>query len=430
MAKLEKKVILPLAMMCALFFIISFVTGLQNPMGVIVRNQFGVSNFLSQLGNAANFIAYLCMGVPTGMLIRRIGYKKTALTAIIVGLTGVIISYLSGIAGSFAVYVTGAFISGFSMCMLNTVVNPMVNTLAGGGRRGNQLLQLGGTLNSLGATIVPILVGTFIGNASRATIADATPALIIAICIFAAAFIVLYFMSIPEPHIEKHDTKQEADKHSALSFRHFVLGMTAIFFYVGVEVGIPNIANLFMTSDAEMGGLGMDAGVAGTVVGTYWFLMLIGRFIGVAVGSKVSAKAMLATVNIIALCLVTTAIFLPSITVTMPTLNSDLTVSMTQLPINIVLFTLCGLCTSVMWGGIFNLAIEGLGKYTAAASGLFMTMVCGGGIMPMIQGLVADHFGYLNSYFVIIFGLVFILWYALRGSRNVNTDIVTDIITL
>ncbi|MGM9805886.1 MAG: MFS transporter [Candidatus Aphodosoma sp.] len=425
MAKLEKKVILPLAMMCALFFIISFVTGLQNPMGVIVRNQFGVSNFLSQLGNAANFIAYLCMGVPTGMLIRRIGYKKTALAAIAVGLTGVIISYLSGIAGSFAVYVTGAFISGFSMCMLNTVVNPMVNTLAGGGKRGNQFLQLGGTLNSLGATIVPILVGTFIGNASRASIADATPALIIAVCIFAAAFIVLHFMPIPEPHIEKHDNRQTADKHSALSFRHFVLGMTAIFFYVGVEVGIPNIANLFMTSETVNGGLAMDGGVAGTVVGTYWFLMLAGRFIGVAAGSKVSAKAMLTTVSVIALLLVLTAIILPGNTVTMPTLDSNLTVIMTQLPVNLVLLTLCGLCTSVMWGGIFNLAIEGLGRYTAAASGLFMTMVCGGGIMPMIQGLIADHFGYLNSYFIIIFGLAFILWYALWGSRNVNTDIET-----
>lgn len=421
----SKSVALPMAMMFALYFIISFVTGLQNPMGVIVRNQFEVSNFLSQLGNLAVFIAYLCMGVPTSFILQRIGYKKTALIATMVGVIGISVCYLSGVVGIFAVYVVGAFISGFSMCMLNSTVNPLVNTMAGGGRRGNQFLQLGGTINSIGATIVPIFVGTLIGDASRARISDATPALFIAICIFVTAFLVLYFIDIPEPHLEKNRNNHN-DKHSPLSFRHFVFGAIAIFFYVGVEVGIPNIANLYMTSEPSKGGLGIDAGIAGTEAGTYWFLMLVGRFIGVAIGTKISSKAMLALSNIIALLLVITGIVVPDTAVSMPVLDSRLSLSVVQLPLPLVMFTLCGLCTSVMWGGVFNLAVEGLGKYTAAASGIFMTMVCGGGIMPMIQGLIADHFGYLNSYFLIVFGLVFMLWYALLGSKNVNTDIVTE----
>ena len=201
----KKNYTLPIIMMVALFFMISFVTGLQNPFGIIVKNQFAASNFMSQLGNAANFIAYAFMGIPAGMLLQKIGYKKTALLAIIVGFCGVGISYLSGVAGSYAVYLTGAFVSGFSMCMLNTVVNPMLNTLGGGGNKGNQLIQVAGSVNSIGATIVPVLVGYLIGDAAKAQISDANPALFLAMGIFAIVFIVLFCMQIPEPHMVKDD---------------------------------------------------------------------------------------------------------------------------------------------------------------------------------------------------------------------------------
>ena len=287
----KKNYVLPIAMMFALFAMISFVTGLQNPMGIIVKNQFGASNFMSHLGNAANFIAYAFMGLPAGLMLQRIGYKKTALAAVAVGFIGVGISYLSGLMSSFSVYLIGAFVSGFSMCMLNTVVNPMLNTLGGGGNRGNQLVQFGGSLNSLAATIVPVLVGYLMGNAAQATISNAAPALFIAMGIFALAFVVMLVMEIPEPFALTNEKSAEKNEHSALSFRHFVLGTVAIFVYVGVEVGIPNFANLFMTTD-----LGIDTTVAGSVVGTYWFLMLIGRFAGGLLGAKVSPKAMLSTV--------------------------------------------------------------------------------------------------------------------------------------
>ncbi len=84
-------------------------------------------------------------------------------------------------------------------------------------------------------------------------------------------------------------------------------------------------------------------------------------------------------------------------------------------------FILCGLCTLVMWGAIFNLAVEGLGKYTSIASGLFMVMVCGGGILPLIQGAVADATNYLMSYIVVIIGVAYILWYALLESKVKKT---------
>ena len=420
----NKKYIIPIVMMFALFFMISFVTGLQNPMAVIVKNQFEISNFLSQLGNFANFIAYLCMGIPAGIMLQKIGYKKTALTAIVVGFVGVGISYLSGLISSFPVYLCGAFVSGFSMCMLNTVVNPMLNTLGGGGARGNQLLQIGGCCNSIGATIVPVLVGAMIGDAARARISDATPALFLAMGIFFLAFLVLFFMNIPEPHLQHNDDKKQP--HSPYSFRHFNLGIIAIFIYVGVEVGIPNIMNLFLTSQETVGGLAIDAAVAGTVVGTYWFLMLVGRFIGAAVAAKFTSKHMLVFTTVCASILVLLAIFMPQTMVNMPVFKSDISFGLAEVPVNVIFLVLCGLCTSVMWGSIFNLAVEGLGKYTARASGIFMMMVCGGGLLPLLQGFVADKVGFMSSYFVVLAGVIYMLWYAIFGSKNVNKDIPVE----
>ena len=424
----NKSYVLPIAMMFALFFMISFVTGLQNPFGVIVKNQFMASNLESQLGNLANFIAYAFMGIPAGKMLQRIGYKKTALTAIVVGFTGVCVTFLSGIAGSFAVYLTGAFISGFSMCMLNVVVNPMLNTLGGGGKKGNQLLQFGGAINSIGATIVPVLVGYLIGTISAGTsIADANPALFLAMGIFALAFIVLFSMQIPEPHAAQANVNAVRDTHSPMSFRHFILGAIAIFLYVGIEVGIPNIANLFMTGSSEANGLGIDTTTAGSVVGTYWFLMFIGRLTGGSLGAKFSSKGMLTFVSALGILFVVLAILTPTTqVVNMPVFKADISFGLAEVPMSIMFLVLCGLCTSVMWGGIFNLATEGLGKYTAAASGIFMAMVCGGGILPAVQGAVADVVGYVESYWVIVLALAFLLFYALVGSKNVNTDIKVD----
>lgn len=424
----NKSYVLPIAMMFALFFMISFVTGLQNPFGVIVKNQFMASNLESQLGNLANFIAYAFMGIPAGKMLQRIGYKKTALTAIVVGFIGVCVTFLSGIAGSFAVYLTGAFISGFSMCMLNVVVNPMLNTLGGGGKKGNQLLQFGGAINSIGATIVPVLVGYLIGTISTGTsIADANPALFLAMGIFALAFIVLFSMQIPEPHAAQANVNAVKDTHSPMSFRHFILGAIAIFLYVGIEVGIPNIANLFMTGGSEANGLGIDTTTAGSVVGTYWFLMFIGRLTGGSLGAKFSSKGMLTFVSALGILFVVLAILTPTTqVVNMPVFKADISFGLAEVPMSIMFLVLCGLCTSVMWGGIFNLATEGLGKYTAAASGIFMAMVCGGGILPAIQGAVADVVGYVESYWVIVLALAFLLFYALVGSKNVNTDIKVD----
>ena len=404
--------VLAIAIMFFLFAMISFVTGLQNPMGIIAKAQFGATNAMSQLGNAANFIAYAFLGLPAGLLLKRKGYKVTALVAVAIGFIGVGISYISGIVSNFYVYLLGAFVSGFSMCLLNTVVNPMLNTLGGGGNKGNQLIQFGGALNSLSATIVPVLAGYLIGEVTAATqVADVNPALFIAMGVFALAFIIILFSYIPEPELEvaSKEQKQESigsDIKGALSHKNLIFGVIAIFLYVGIEVGIPNMANLYMT---DVNGLKIAAGVAGSIVGIYWFLMLVGRLVGGAIGAKVSSRVMMTTVSTIAIIFLLLGMFLPQ--------SMVMNLKGAEIPVGVFFFVLCGLCTSVMWGAIFNLAVEGLGKYTSIASGIFMVMVCGGGILPLIQGAVADGFGFINSYWVLIVALAYLLWFALSGSK-------------
>ena len=428
--------IMAIIVMIFLFGMISFVTNLASPMGDILKFQFGVANWMGTLGVFANFIAYAVMGYPAGNMLQKMGYKKTALIAVTVGFVGVGIQTLSGVAGSFGVYLLGAFISGFSMCLLNTTVNPMLNSLGGGGNKGNQLIQLGDSFNSLAGTAVIILTGILIPSITEAKISDVFPLMYAALAIFAFAFFVILFSKIPEKeHVE--EKKAEApSQYGPLSFRHFVLGAVGIFTYVGIEVGIPNVLNKWLQNpDLDVLGLGGAGGaeaIAASVAATYWFLMLIGRLLGAALGSKISAKAMLGTASGIALLLTLVSIFAPTtVMVDMPVFKNSAEgmFGLVSLPINAMLLTLVGLCTSVMWGGIFNLAVEGLGKYTEKASGIFMALVCGGGIWPLLQNAIVDMnggTGYLSSYWLIVVLLAYLLYYSLIGSKNVNKNIPVD----
>ena len=484
-----------IAIMIALFAMIAFVTNLCTPMATIIKNQGNISNVVAQIGNYGNFVAYLVMGIPAGMLISKFGYKKTALIGLIVGITGIAIQWVSGqmdvesnLYGVFTVYLIGAFISGCCMAILNCVVNPMLNILGGGGNSGNQLIQTGGVFNSTAAVACYILMGALIADQSKAKIADATPALLIALGIFVVAFFIILRTKIEEPQQNKVEL---SDIKVAMSYRHFALGALAIFLYMGIEVGVPNFVQQYLGTDKQETldkkaevlksyeaktidlaqateqylriytpdttftstnaetvaqlekdrnkvsfqiekqeitsaviekthpGLGIPGNIVGMLVAVYWFMMLIGRFVGASIGGKISSRTMITTVSVLTIALVTFGIFAPdNIQVSFPGVDwGKLTIVWQEVPLGIFSFLLVGLCTSVMWGGIFNMAVEGLGKYTAIASGIFMTMVFGCAVMMFIQAQVADSFGYINSYWVVVGCAAYLLFYALIGSR-------------
>ena len=441
---MEKKKINMVAVvtMCFIFAMISFVTNMGAPFGNIWGEHFP---FAKAWGNLMNFAAYLFMGIPAGKMLIKYGYKKTALIALVVGIVGLLIQYLSSLVGSgtevftyknyettswidgikqtssqdihvtlnLFIYLLGAFVCGFCVCMLNTVVNPMLNLLGGGGNKGNQFIQIGGTCNSLTATLTPLLTGLLVGEVTKDTNMSAVaPLLFIGIAVFAISFFIIRGVKIPEPTLGKEQPKFE---HSPLAFRHCLLGVIAIFFYVGIEIGIPMELNFYVT-DFTKG----SAAVGGTLAAAYWLLMMIGRAGSSAISGKVSTKTQLAFVSSLAIILLLVAIFMPE--------SSTFTLSGKEVPVKCIFIAACGICTSIMWGGIFNLSVEGLGKYTEAASGLFMTLVVGGGIMPLIQEAMANSpkIGIINSYWLVIAMLAYILYYALIGCKNVNKDIPVE----
>lgn len=513
-----------------LFAMISFVTNLAAPIGTIWGFQFQGNSFLGMLGNMMNFLAYLFMGIPAGKLLTKIGYKKTTLWAMAIGFVGLFVQWLSSAFGAetsisqstvevmvnidgteypvdrtfnvtlnFIIYLLGAFICGFCVCMLNTVVNPMLNLLGGGGNKGNQLIQTGGALNSLSGTLTPFFVGALIGQLTDKTeMGDVAPLLWIAMGIFAVSFIVISFVTIPEPNLAAKGKKIKYS-HSPWNFRHTVLGVIAIFFYVGIEVGIPGTLNFYLSDQKATGAgvLGDASTIAGAIVAIYWLLMLVGRSASSVISGKVSTRAQLISVSGVCIILIIGAIFTPKDQrVEVPSFLYNPTESVRatltgagmpqekieafiatpdavmldeytetvevgvcapdgavvpmqkalvrgsekqpielvnaladkpSVPVSAILLILCGLCTSVMWGGIFNLAVEGLGKYTPQASGIFMMMVVGGGVLPLLQQLIANGSGYMASYWLLVAALGYIFLYAVWGCINVNKDIPVSI---
>jgi FHS family L-fucose permease-like MFS transporter len=420
----NKSNLIAIITMCFIFAMISFVTNMAAPFGNIWGYTY---SWAGMMGNMMNFAAYLFMGIPAGRMLVVYGYKKTALIALGVGVVGLVVQYLSSILGAdvavftydgqpvalnLLIYLLGAFICGFCVCMLNTVVNPMLNLLGGGGNKGNQLIQIGGSLNSLTGTLTPLLVGLLIGTlTAETTMSAVAPLLFIGIAVFALSFIIISRVDIPEP--QQNVSKQKFE-HSPLAFRHCLLGIIAIFFYVGIEIGIPAQLNFYVTNLGFEG----SAAVGGTLAASYWFLMLIGRACSSVISGKVSTSLQMSIVSAVAIALLLISILMPE--------SVEVTFQGNPIPVKCFLIALCGLCTSIMWGGIFNLSVEGLGKYTAAASGLFMVMVVGGGVMPLIQDFIAKATTPIISYWLTIAMLAYILYYSLIGCKNVNKDIPVD----
>jgi FHS family L-fucose permease-like MFS transporter len=255
-----------------------------------------------------------------------------------------------------------------------------------------------------------MLVGALIGAVTAQTqIADVNTVLYIAMGVFAATFAILVFVPFVEPEQDKADTSVK----SLFQYRHLVFGVIAIALYVGVEVGIPGTLNFYLTDTL---GTANAATTAGFVAGTYWFLMLVGRFVSSLISGKVSSRVQLAVTSATAIAFVVIAMFTTSVNASMPVFTGS-GFGIAQVPLTAVLLVLCGLCTSVMWGAIFNLSVEGLGSKSAAASGLFMTMVVGGGILPLVQNAIADATTYMASYWIPVAALAYICWFALMGSK-------------
>ena len=424
--------------MFALYGLCGFMTYLAAPAGRIWEGAEGIkgSATLGMMGNMMNFLAYLIMGYPMGMVLQKFGYKATALLATGSGALGILVQMLSGyvslgtvggVPGAWYIYLFGAFISGTSNCLLNGVINPMLNSIVGGGNKGNQLNLAGGSVNSMFQGFSMVIVPMVVGEVTDSTkFSDVTGVLVTAMAIFIAATVIIAFLPISNPTARAKDVVYE---RSALAFRHCLLGVIGIFLYMGVEAGIPAATSSPQVKDL-MGGGDAAAVVAGTLGGAVFLFMLAGRILGAIFGGRISSRAMMLWTSGVSIILLVLGVTLISLNVTVPyevaAKAAGEAAMIVNVPVGAFCFVLMGICTSVMWASIFNLSTEGVGKYTEQASGLFMTMVVGGGILPLVQSYIGDKVSFVAGFVVPLVCLAYLFVYALKFSKNVNSDIKID----
>ena len=390
---------LTVAAMFALSFMVGVTSMFAGQIGGVVKAQFGASNAASQFGAAAMFLAYLFMGIPAGVVLKRTGYRFTSLLAIGVGAAGLVVQTLSGFVESFSVYVAGSFVSGLSMAMMFTVVNPLLNTLGGGGQGGNRLVQFSCSCNSFGGLLSPMILGFLFGNEiAKAKVIDALPIQLAALIAFVFAFAVISRADIAEPHLKGVENVERgegmiSDFRRLFGFRHFVLGMVAVFLFEPIEAAVPAMMPIYFTQEGAPWYRG--AAYAGTIVSLYMLCMLGGRFLAGFVSSRVTTRTMMVFCSFGAIATLLGAMYTPW---------------------TVAFVVATGLFTSVMFGGLLNLALDGLGELAPLGSGVLMTLICGGALLAL-QGRIADHVGVLPSFWMTIGLIAVTLLYSLFGSK-------------
>jgi FHS family L-fucose permease-like MFS transporter len=377
----SKNYTVPLMLMVSLYFGIGFITAMNDILVPHFKDLFHLTNFTALLVQFCFFGAYFVMSLPSGWIVGRIGYKSGIVVALSVMGLGLLLFLPASVIIFYPLFLFALFVVGSGLALLQVAINPYVGAL-GPAKTASSRLNLAGFFNSFATTLAPKVGAALIFIAAGATAAQLAhsvrkPYLILAGCAFAMAAITA-FVELPDV-IEKGETSSASDG-SAWQFSHLRLGALGIFFYVGAEVAIGSIMISFL-GQPSMGGLSHQA--AARYVSLYWFLSMIGRFIGFAA------------------LLVATAFT-------------------THGHIAMWAVVSCGLFNSVMWPCIFPLSVSGLGRFTSQGSGILITMVVGGAVIPEIQGFLADNFGYQRSFAIVFLCYAYILFFALRGHRNLN----------
>lgn len=395
-ANKERSFTMPLALMLSLYFGIGFITSLNDILVPHFKDLFHLTNFAALLVQFCFFGAYFVMSVPSGWIIGKFGYKRGIVAALSLMNVGLLLFQPASRIIFYPLFLFALFVVGSGLALLQVAINPYIGAL-GTPNTAASRLNLAGGFNSFASTIAPKLGAVFIfiaAGASAAQLARSVrlPYLILAACAFVMA-IVTGLVSLPEV-IERRVGKTASDV-SAWQFSHLRLGALAIFFYVGAEVAIGSIMINYL-GQPSMGGLSHEA--AARYVSYYWGGAMLARFAGFFALRTIKSQNALAFVALVGLLLVGTTL-------------------LTHGYVAVWAIVLCGLCNSVMWPCIFPLALEGLGKATSQGSGILVTMVVGGALIPVAQGFLADTFGYQRSFAIILVCYAYVLYFALRGHR-------------
>ncbi|MDR3775774.1 MAG: sugar MFS transporter [Terracidiphilus sp.] len=395
----------PFITVTILFFIFGFITNLNMALVPHLRSIFDLPYAWAMLAESAFFLAYFVFASPTSKLIESIGYKKTMVVSLFIQVVGCLMFVPAAKLVSFPLFLTAVFVVGAGVTALQTSANPYVSIL-GPEHSAPIRLTLAQAFNSIGGTIAPLVAGAYILTdpaklASKASVADTVrvPYLLIAGGLLLLG-IAVAFMHLPNIATQAFRPAKEGDpilSRSIWQYKHTVLGALGIFFYVGVEVGLASIAvNYFKTQGVD------SAKTASFLVSLYWFGALVGRLLGSWVLTKIKSGKLLGIFGFAAAAMLLVSMFTTGSTA-------------------IWSLVLCGFFNSIMFPNIFTLGIAGLGPMTSKGSGLIMTAVVGGAVIPYLLGALADKVGIQHAFVLPVLCYLFIAYYGLWGSKPTRT---------
>ena len=395
----------PFITVTALFFIFGFITTLNMSLVPHLKSIFDLPYAWAMLVESAFFLAYFVFASPTSKLIEAIGYKRTMGVSLFIQVAGCLMFVPAAMFVSFPLFLTAVFVVGAGVTGLQTSANPYVSIL-GPEHSAPIRLTLAQAFNSIGTTIAPFVAGAWILTdpaklATKAAIADTVrvPYIMIALALLILG-LALTFMHLPAIATQAFRPGKEGDpvlSRSIWSYKHTVMGAIGIFAYVGVEVGLASIAvNYFKTQGID------SAKTASFLVSLYWGGALVGRLLGSWMLTKVKSGKLVCAFGICA--------------------ASMLILSMSSTgPTAIYSLVACGFFNSIMFPNIFTLGIAGLGPMTSKGSGLIMTAVVGGAVVPPLIGLMADKAGIQASFIIPVICYLYIAYYGIRGSKPTRT---------
>jgi FHS family L-fucose permease-like MFS transporter len=406
----------PLAMgvITTIFFMWGFLTCLNDILIPHLKAVFELNYARVMLVQFTFFGAYFLMSLPAGRLVAWLGYKQSIVAGLAIAGIGAIGFWPAAEMRNFEAFLGALFVLATGITVLQVAANPYV-ALLGPERTSSSRLTLAQALNSFGTAIAPIFGGLLIlsntvksgDEIARLSVAEQVtyrvheaqsvqgPYLGLAVVLFLLAIFVFLFKL---PALNETTEKADHAKHGlleALHHPHVLFGVLGIFFYVGAEVSIGS----FMVNYLSMPAIGNFSERQAThYVSAYWTLAMIGRFIGSALMVKLSPRKLLASFAAINVLLVAT---------TMMTSGSTAVYSIVSI----------GLFNSIMFPTIFALGIERLGPLTGKASSLLIMAIVGGAVVPILQGLFADHIGVQHAFFLPLLCYAYIIFYGLSGSK-------------
>lgn len=417
-----------MAIMCALFFIVGFITVMNDVLIPSLKEQFDLKPWQSMLIQFCFFTAYGVTSYGFGKLVEKVGYKKGLMIGLAIMSIGLLGFVPASLMASYAFFLFSLFIVASGLTLLQVAINPYIPAL-GSPETASSRLNLGGAFNSVATFVGPIIGGWLILDeclisAEAKAAAVRGPYIGLALIGLGIAA-TLYFVKLPTIIAEK----QEDTEGSAWDYLHLKFGALAIFFYVGTEVAIGSSLILYLSETPEdgHGGLGMLLeSEASQLLAFYWGSAMIGRFAGSALLQKIKTHKALQFVTAMAFLLVLGSMFTPLVESTMSISVIDMGTNCEtgayeigmkpiQIPISAFLLVLVGLMNSIMWPSIFPLGIRGLKEHTSQGSGIMVTMVIGGAFIPQIQGFMVEAVPYQYSYFICLICYAYLFFFAWKG---------------